>query len=73
MIRDRVRRRGSTRLQGLREGEAVGLRKTSVDWSEGLLYVEGQRQGGRSANLKTKAGAAMTADAAIGLRLQTRG
>lgn len=43
---------------GLREGEAIGLRKTSIDWSEGLLYIEEQRQSGKSAKLKTKASAA---------------
>ncbi|MGW4171829.1 site-specific integrase [Streptomyces chartreusis] len=43
---------------GLREGEAIGLKKTSVEWSEGLLYVEEQRQGGKATKLKTKASAA---------------
>jgi integrase len=43
---------------GLREGEAFGLRKSAVAWSENLLYIEEQRQGGRAAKLKTKASAA---------------
>ncbi|MEU4256187.1 site-specific integrase [Streptomyces fradiae] len=40
---------------GLREGEAFGLKETSVVWEHDLLYVEEQRQRGRKAKLKTKA------------------
>ncbi|MDQ1019862.1 tyrosine-type recombinase/integrase [Streptomyces afghaniensis] len=40
---------------GLREGEAFGLKESSVDWTNDLLYVEKQRQRGKEAKLKTKA------------------
>ncbi|MEU6349611.1 site-specific integrase [Streptomyces sp. NPDC047072] len=40
---------------GLREGEAFGLKETSVNWKESVLYVEEQRQRRRAAKLKTKA------------------
>ncbi|WP_445517321.1 tyrosine-type recombinase/integrase [Streptomyces sp. NEAU-174] len=40
---------------GLREGEAFGLKETSVGWLQDVLYVEEQRQRRRAAKLKTKA------------------
>ncbi|WP_244415041.1 site-specific integrase [Streptomyces hygroscopicus] len=40
---------------GLREGEAFGLKETSVNWADGLLYIEEQRQRRQAAKLKTKA------------------
>ncbi|MFC1435388.1 tyrosine recombinase XerC [Streptacidiphilus sp. N1-3] len=40
---------------GLRLGEALGLRTTSVGWEEDLLIVVEQRQGGKAKRLKTKA------------------
>ncbi|MEU2607642.1 tyrosine-type recombinase/integrase [Streptomyces luteogriseus] len=40
---------------GLREGEAFGLKETSVGWLQDVIYVEEQRQRRRAAKLKTKA------------------
>lgn len=39
---------------GLRQGEAFGLKYSAVNWSEGLLSVEEQRQGGQATQLKTE-------------------
>lgn len=39
---------------GLRKGEVFGLRRASIGWDEDLLYIVEQRQGGKSAKLKTK-------------------
>ncbi|WP_405731201.1 tyrosine-type recombinase/integrase [Streptomyces sp. NBC_01537] len=40
---------------GLREGEAFGLKRTGVVWTEDHLYIEEQRQRGKAVRLKTKA------------------
>jgi integrase len=40
---------------GIREGEAFGLKQSSVDWPENRLRIEEQRQRGRPVKLKTKA------------------
>jgi hypothetical protein len=39
---------------GFREGEAFGLKESSVVWLKDQLYVEEQRQRGRAVKLKTK-------------------
>lgn len=40
---------------GLRQGEAFGLKESSVVWLKDQIYVEEQRQRGQAAQLKTKA------------------
>jgi integrase len=40
---------------GLRQGEAFGLRESSVAWLEDRVYVEEQRQRGEPTELKTRA------------------
>ncbi|HEY8984262.1 MAG TPA: site-specific integrase [Streptomyces sp.] len=40
---------------GLRNGEAFGLTKNSVDWDRDLIHVREQRQYGRAVKLKTRA------------------